>query len=138
VTLDDVKTALGAKHSDKVKFWWVYPSITKEEEREHLGQVKDQFRDFGGFQYKWGDHTKCRAFTPVGENFILEPSSYVPTVPDWHAVTIKSPMTHFSWIPPTQKKGKCEDGCFVYKNHDGTESAMAVVAVKTTDDTDSD
>jgi len=129
VTLGNVKRALGAEESDEVKFWWVYPSITKGEPRERLGPVRDQFRDFGGFQYKWGQHITCFAFTPTGDHLILETSSYIPEVTDWHEVTIVSPMTHFSWIPPTKEEGKCEDGCFVYIT-DGRTTALTVVAVK--------
>jgi len=101
VNIAAVKTALGAKETDTVKFWWVYPADTYDFKDEALSDpALEQFQAWGGFQYAWGDKTKCLSFMPAGNNLTLADSIFVPAVDetDWHKVTIQSSMEFFSWV----------------------------------------
>lgn len=136
VSIADVKTALGAMEGDTVKFWWVYPAAAYDLKDEALSDPEiQQLQAWGGFQYAWGNNTKCMSFLPIGDNFTLADSDFVPEVDekDWHKVTIPKSMELFSWVAPTNKKGECEAGCFTYKEgKSGQATALEVVSIQDT------
>jgi len=136
VNIAEVKTALGALETDTVKFWWVYPADAHDVKDEAFSDPAiKQFQTWGGFQYAWGDKTKCLSFLHIGNNFTLADSDFVPAVDEkeWHKVTIPLSMEFFAWVAPTNKEGECEAGCFVYKEgKSGRVTALQVVSIEDT------
>lgn len=128
VTLDAIKTFIGAESTDEVEFWWIYPDpSTKGRENETDWTAEEQFSIYGGYMYSWGVQSVCLALIPTGNDLSFAPSVTMPQVKaSWHKTAGDTIYEEYAWICPACD-ASCVHGCFVYKSRVGKASAFRVV-----------